>query len=137
VPRDTREAFRLYRSAAEKGVGEAQFLLALCYDCGRNTAQDFGQALHWSARAAEQGIGRAQLNLGLMYGFGQGTERDLHSAYYWLAIADASGVERAARYLAGIEAQLTPEQLAGARRAFGRHLHQRNGSIPGQPAARR
>ena len=61
------KAERLYRSLAETGVTEAQFILGSMYDIGLGVPQDYTEALKWFRMAAEQGNTKAQSKLGAMY----------------------------------------------------------------------
>ena len=58
--KDLKKAFDLCKGAAEKGVVEAQSLLALMYEKGEGTAEDLGQALHWCEEAVKNGYEQAK-----------------------------------------------------------------------------
>ncbi|MGI8841739.1 MAG: tetratricopeptide repeat protein [Caulobacteraceae bacterium] len=79
-------------------------------------------AIAWYRKAAEQGYVDAGLDLSSMYANGRGVPRDLVQAYVWL---DRFAHERYGRdgtppgaleRLAAMAAQMTPAQLAEARR---------------------
>jgi hypothetical protein len=115
VPRDSDEAVRWYRKAAEQGLAPAQYQLALRYANGDGVARDFEEAVKWYRRAAGQGVAFAQFNLGVRYANGQGIERDPVLAYLWFSLA-ARGLlgkeaDTARQARDSIRATLTPEQL--------------------------
>ena len=55
------EAVKGFRECAEKGVVEAQCLLATCYKDGKGVDIDETEALKWYLRAAKQGNTKAQM----------------------------------------------------------------------------
>ncbi len=65
---------------------------------------------------AEQGIARAQSNLGSMYEYGEGVPQDDVQARMWLNLAAAQGDELARIHRDRMTRQMTPVQLAEARR---------------------
>lgn len=86
-----REAIKLYRELADKGMLGAQNDLGFMYSEGKGVPQDYKQAAYWYQKAAEQGLFAAQLNLGIMFEFGQGVDRDYKQAAYWYQKATAHG----------------------------------------------
>ncbi|MGD9538137.1 MAG: peptidoglycan-binding protein [Alphaproteobacteria bacterium] len=84
-------AFAAFRSAAERGMGDAQFNLGLMYANGQGTAQDHGEALYWWRKAAAQGVADAQNNLGMMYENGLGVPPDYGEAVRWYREAAEQG----------------------------------------------
>jgi hypothetical protein len=82
-PADVRRAFELYRRAAQAGLPEAQFNVAVMLDSGRGVARDQMQAALWYARAASRGNKRAAYNLGQLYEVGQGVPRNADLARTW------------------------------------------------------
>ena len=58
--KDLKKAFDLCKKAAEKGLAEAQSLLALMYEKGEGTTEDLGQALHWCEEAVKNGYEQAK-----------------------------------------------------------------------------
>ena len=58
--KDLKKAFDLCKEAAEKGLAEAQNLLALMYEKGEGTTEDLGQALHWCEEAVKNGYDQAK-----------------------------------------------------------------------------
>lgn len=53
VPKDSQEAMRAWRRAAEQGDAEGQYNLGLMYDKGQGVPQDFIRAYMWYHLAAE------------------------------------------------------------------------------------
>lgn len=84
-------AFYWYKKAAEHGVAEAQFNLALMYEKGQGVPQDYEKAFHWYQQAAEQGFPAAQHNLGIIYYKGQGVPQDYQKAYQWFSLSANQG----------------------------------------------
>lgn len=66
VPQSYAQAARLFRSAALKGHGYAQYSLALIYDHGYGVPQDTVEAARWYRAAAAQGDTRAAQRLTMM-----------------------------------------------------------------------
>lgn len=52
VRQDRRKAAEWYEKAANQGVSEAQFNLALCYDKGEGVQQDYLKAAEWYEKSA-------------------------------------------------------------------------------------
>jgi hypothetical protein len=51
-----------WRAAAERGLADAQWLLAQAYESGQGVVQDHTEALRWSRKSAEQGHASGQYN---------------------------------------------------------------------------
>jgi TPR repeat protein len=95
------QEMRRLRQAAERGDGESQCMLGMCYAHGRGVAQSWTEAVrHWR-QAAEQGFEPAHVGLGLCLMQGLGVAQDLAAAarsfrlsaddddaeaQYWLAL---------------------------------------------------
>ena len=60
---DKGEAIMWMHMAAEEGIADAQFELALAYENGDNLRRDYKQAVNWYRKAAEQGHSDAQFVL--------------------------------------------------------------------------
>jgi TPR repeat protein len=92
---------------------------------------DYARASEFFLPLAHQGNAAAQESVGLMYAEGRGVPRDYVQAYLWVyrALAQAEGAtaDRRRALLAGIEAKMTPAEIAEAKsRARGcapRNLH--------------
>jgi len=78
-----RQAFERFKQAAEKGLAEAQFALAIQYRNGKVTPQDLASCLSWLQKAADQGHSEAQRHLGILYRQGRGVIRDDRQAEMW------------------------------------------------------
>ena len=52
LPKDEEEAFQHYKKAAELGLIEGQFRLAICYEMGRGVEKDSEAARTWMQKAA-------------------------------------------------------------------------------------
>ena len=115
VAQDRTEAATWYRKAAGEGNALAQNNLADLYLKGEGVAQSDASAFQWFQKAAEQGQSGACIKLGYMYANGRGTVRDFQVAYTWTLAGVEAGDERGRDYLAGLESQLSPSQLAHAR----------------------
>ncbi|MEO5339709.1 MAG: sel1 repeat family protein [Magnetococcus sp. MYC-9] len=116
IQQDHAEAFKWHTLAAEQGMALAQHDLATLYLEGLGVAEDPGKAAHWFTLAAQQGDCKAQNNLGILYATGHGVEMDLVQAYRWFSLAAAGGMLDALDNREMAEQEMTPEQLAAARR---------------------
>ncbi len=101
---------------AEQRLAEAQYNLGLVYDLGRGIPQDYKEAVRWYRRAADQGYAPGQLDLGLMYAHGRGVPQDYVQAHMWMNLAAAQGHELAREARDLLAEDMTPAQLAEARR---------------------
>ena len=88
-------ALNEWRSLAEQGFAEAQFILGRMYAEGQDVAQDYPEAVRWFRRAADQGDPRAQFSLGVFYDNGQGVPKDYAEAARWYRRAAEQGNPRA------------------------------------------
>lgn len=88
---DYATAFAEFRSAAERGMGDAQFNLGLMYSNGQGVVQDYNQTFYWWRKAAEQNVADAQNNLGMMYENGLGVAIDHDEAARWYRKAAEQG----------------------------------------------
>jgi len=142
IPKNTDEALRWLRLAAEKGQQDAQRLLAVKLYNGYDVPADYVEALKWTESLAEAGDVPAQLTLANMYASGEGTERNLVLAYEWYDIASASlgregisedaamAAQTASEQRENIASILQPEQEAEAQRlASGWWLHKQGVSL--------
>ncbi len=109
-------AFVSFGKAAEQGDAKAQYNLAIMYVRGEGVGQDDKQAANWFRRAAEQGDAGAQLGLGAMYLAGQGVNKDVVQAHKWSSLAAANGQKEAAKLRNSSETQMTPAQIAEAKK---------------------
>jgi len=117
LSRDSAEAVRWYRMAAEQGLAPAQFNLGVLFDEGTGVPEDDSQAASWYRRAAEQGHPDAQLNLGILYAIGSGVGQDPVLAHQWFDLATRSHLrDLAAKNIERLERSMTAEQIAEAER---------------------
>jgi hypothetical protein len=128
VPKDSAEAMKWTRKAAEQGDAGAQFFLGAMFmhDFGRNVPRSPAEAAEgqrraateaagWYRRAAEQGHTDAQYHLGLLHASGIGVDRDPVEAHAWMAVARILGSARAKEHLTRWEWDMSPEQIASAK----------------------
>jgi TPR repeat protein len=103
-----------FGKAAEQGVAEAQYELALMYEEGRGVTQDYKLAAMWYLKAAEQDHARAQIRLGVFLLEGRGIPKDNIEAYKWISIANEKDKKGAKMDLSTVASQITKPQLAEA-----------------------
>ena len=89
------EQLGVYRSRAEKGDPEAQYILGLCYYCGDGVPKNISEAAKWYRKAAEQGHAQAQDLLANFYATGVGVKKDYHEATRWFRKAAELGIPEA------------------------------------------
>ena len=108
--RNSEQAVKCFRQAAEQGLPEAQNRLGYCYSKGiGGLDRDPLQALDWYHKAAEQGLSKAQYNLGLFYENGNGIGgKDLFRAKVWYEIAARNGDPDAQRALKNLDVNSEP-----------------------------
>jgi anti-anti-sigma factor len=80
-----------YRAAAEGGDAAAQYALGKCYELGKDTEQDFAQAIAWYRKASEQGHAEAQNALANAYAYGVQVSQDYDEAVKWYCKAADQG----------------------------------------------
>ena len=112
VPRDGAQAAMWFRRAAEQGLADAQFNLALILLQGDGVPRDPTEAMVWCRRAAEQGITDAQDQLGIMYLSGEGRPRNEIEALTWFEVAAQSGHAEAQRHRAIAISHMSPTNVA-------------------------
>ena len=120
--RKAREAEEKLRADAANGDPKAEYEIGDQYWTGRGAPQDFAEAAKWYRKSAEQGFADAQTSLGFAYQSGQGIEQDSVQADTWYIIAasfeksPAETIDLAIRHRDYIEPNMTPQQIAEARR---------------------
>jgi TPR repeat protein len=92
---DYKSAVNEWRSSADQGHADAQYILGLMYGEGKGVLKDHKQAVHWYRKAADQGDAQAQYNLGVMYGEGSGVLKDDKQAVQWYRKAADQGYAKA------------------------------------------
>ncbi|MGB0748243.1 MAG: tetratricopeptide repeat protein [Magnetospiraceae bacterium] len=120
------KALRYIRSAAEKGLMEAEFTMGVFYHRGKAWLdKNPDLAVAWYTKAAEQGSPAAQFNLGMMFATGEGvplsygSNPDYIKARKWFLITLASmemaeDKEKVQTILADMEQHMTPGQIERA-----------------------
>ena len=83
VPKDTGEAIKWYRKAADQGIVGALFNLGEIYRHGNGVPKDRAEALKWYRKAADQGNMYAQNVMGSSYRHGEGVPKDSAEAFKW------------------------------------------------------
>ena len=120
MPRNSAEAARWYRLAADRGFVDAQFNLGQMYFAGPVEMQNSVEAVKWFRRAADQGNVSAQYFLGTMYADGRGVPKNYVNAYIWLNLATAQGDtavgDVAAKFRDLVVQNMTPVQLSEAKK---------------------
>lgn len=96
-------AFQFALESAEKGLADAQLMVADSYAQGVGTEQDGRLALAWYRRAAEQGLAAAQFALGQAHLSGSGIAKDASLARQWYLEAAAHGHPGAQLALDGLD----------------------------------
>ncbi|CAN0065209.1 unnamed protein product, partial [Discosporangium mesarthrocarpum] len=76
VAKNEPEAVRLFQLAADKGLGESCYSLAMHYKFGLGIKQDDARCVYYLEKASEHGLAKAIFNLGLMYEKGRGVSPD-------------------------------------------------------------
>jgi TPR repeat protein len=99
VAKDTLEAVKWFRKAADQGHAFAQTGLGRCY--GEGVAKDQVEAVKWYRMAAEQGLAQAKVNLGVYYRDGVGVAKDEVEAARWFSKAADQG-DALGQYFLGV-----------------------------------
>jgi hypothetical protein len=88
----TPEQFNQWKSKADEGDAEAQFLVSRCYYNGTGVTADPNEAIWWCRKSAVQGYAVAQGGLGLCYQLGRGgLNKESKEAVFWLRKAAEQG----------------------------------------------
>ncbi len=95
VPKNTLEAVKLFRIAANKGNSQAQFNLGVSYANGIGVDEDFVEAAKWYEKAANQNNAEAQNNLAILYLDGKGVIKSPTEAVKWIRKAAEQGIPNA------------------------------------------
>lgn len=116
VAQNDGEAVRWFRLAANQGHAAAQHHLGLAYANGTAVPRDAVEAVRWFRLAAGQGYAVSQHNLAIGYANGLGLSQDVTEAARWYRLAADHGYGGAVDDLTALEAIMTSEQIAEARR---------------------
>ena len=103
--------------AAQSGNSSAENSLGALSELHLGTVEANKAAVDWYTAAAVQGDAKGQSNLGRVYAEGIATRKDLVQAYKWLALSANHGESTAIHFLNGMKDELSPQQLAEARKA--------------------
>ena len=76
IEKNTEEALRWYRKAAELGHARSQYNMAVSLDDGDGIRQDQERAFYWYKKAAAQNHPKALYNLGVKYFHGEVVPKD-------------------------------------------------------------
>jgi TPR repeat protein len=132
-PRSARKSFNWFDKAAQQGHPMAAYFLAMSYETGVGTEPDGEQAFAWYRRAAMSGSSQAMNAVAHMYATGVGIRLNLANAHAWNQVAGARGFEGAARYAAKLEARMSEEDLALARKLVRGLMKKYGGAPPAGP----
>lgn len=101
-----KDAIEWYEKAAEKGLPEAIYELAMCYDLPKGCGQDKEKAFQLCLKAAEKGLEKAQFRMGNYYENGIGTAQDFVQAMFWYNEAKKNGNHMADNRIEKIKSKL-------------------------------
>ena len=101
VPQNSLMAFSWYLQAAEAGLAQAAFNVAVMLDSG-GVPRDGAEAALWYARAAAAGYHRAQYALAELYAAGDGVPRNPATAEAWYRAAALGGLGAASARLSAL-----------------------------------
>lgn len=87
--------------AAQAGIADAQYQVAIRYYNGEGVEKSFEKAFEWFLKAAEQNHGDAQFNVGRLYLLGNGVEADVEEGVRWFEKA-AENNNGSAEYMLGM-----------------------------------
>ncbi len=87
----------MLKKAADKGVAEAAYDLAISYEKGLGIGKSLPRAFEFYMRAALLGDAQSHYEVGRMYFYGIGVGRSRRLADAWLAKAEALGVKEVKR----------------------------------------
>jgi TPR repeat protein len=116
VPKDSAEAVKWFRLAADQGYGQAQYNLGLSYAKGIGVEKDDAEAVKWWRLVAEQGIAEGQIRMVNAYGLGVGIPMDFVEANKWAILAASNGQSIDIPTRVAILRELSPEQIAESKR---------------------
>jgi uncharacterized protein len=128
VPKDSVEAARWIRKAAEQGSPRAQVNLGALFAEGLGAPKNFQTALFWYRRAAEQGDAESERNLGSVYAEGKIARADYVEACKWFSLAAAQGDETAADQREQLARKMTPRQIAEGQRLAAAFVPRKEGA---------
>ena len=87
----SREAFKLLKSSADRGHAPAMNAIGYCYQYGKGVSKNNTNALQWYMNAATHGDAAGAYNYGWMHLKGVGTKKDINVAKKWITSAANAG----------------------------------------------
>lgn len=78
-----KQAFALYKQAADMGHADAAYNAAYDYEHGEGVDKDVNQAFVYYKKAVDLGLEKALFSMGYAYGEGQGVQQDANKALEW------------------------------------------------------
>lgn len=105
------EAVKWKLKAAEKGLPDAQYSLAIHLETGLGTEKNEDAAFSWYQKAADQGHGGARWQLGLMYRDGRTVARNLVESFFLLSTGSAPDPSSADAERGKVRQQMTDSQI--------------------------
>lgn len=91
VERDLNEGQRYLFAAAERGSGEALFMLAYCYESGIGFEVDHKKSIEFYRKGADKGHIKCLHNLGLRLMYGSDDVRNVQDAFKYMKMAADKG----------------------------------------------
>ncbi len=113
---DYKKALEILQPRAEEGNYGAQYYLGEMYLEGRGVPQNTAKALELFRAAAEGNRPYPQYRLGAMHAAGNGVKKDPKTAYMWFELAASFGLEKAANRRHALEKELSPQDIAEAKK---------------------
>ena len=115
------EAVKWYQKLAEKGVLNAQILLADRYLTGKGVSQNYPEAIRWYTEAANKNSDIAQFQLAKIYINGRGVRQDYNKAFKLLTLSANQNNSEAQILLASayFQGQGVQKNSAAAKHWFG------------------
>jgi hypothetical protein len=111
------KALKDLKSIADRGDGEASYVLGDIYLLGDSVKQSDNEAMKWFRISSKLGNPDAQFKLGLLYSEGTNIKRDLKKAYLWVFISYTQNKEAdVKKYLFDIEKRLSSQEVLRLKR---------------------
>ncbi|MFH1830614.1 MAG: retroviral-like aspartic protease family protein [Pseudomonadota bacterium] len=116
VPQDFARAAEWYKRAADLGGTLGQYYLGMAYLKGEGVTKDTAKGIELLQKSAERGLAEAQHHLGSLFFSGNEVPKDKVLAYAWIQLSTTRGKPSANEDLEFIEKELTPAELAEAKK---------------------
>ncbi|QOW47306.1 MULTISPECIES: tetratricopeptide repeat protein [Acinetobacter] len=117
VSKDLKEAFSLFKAAADQGISAAQLNVGRMYADGIGVSKNEASARQYFEKAASHGDNRASFNLAVM----EEQKKNYIGAYQWYELSTRDGmldnkvINMSETKKTALAANLTPEQIRTAR----------------------